>query len=239
MNIAITMAGLGSRFRKAGYTVPKYQIVVKEKTLFEWSMISLSDYFNDEDSPFIFIVRKEDNASDFINAECKKLGISNSTIVEIDKLTDGQATSAMLAKPYWKEDDGLLVYNIDTYVEAGYLVKDKINGDGFIPCFNADGDHWSFVKLDDDGNAVEVREKTRISNNCTIGLYYFKTAALYEKIYNEYYRDDSKIEMNEKYIAPLYNYMISNGYKIKIDIIPADRVHVLGTPDEVKAFEAE
>ena len=95
------------------------------------------------------------------------------------------------------------------------------------------------MKLDDDGNAVEVREKTRISNNCTIGLYYFKTAALYEKIYNEYYRDDSKIEMNEKYIAPLYNYMISNGYKIKIDIIPADRVHVLGTPDEVKAFEAE
>ncbi len=238
MNIVITMAGLGSRFRKAGYTIPKYQIEVKGKTLFEWSMISLSDYFNDPESPFIFIVRKEDNASDFINAECDKIGISNRKIIEIDALTDGQATSAMLAKPYWKENDGFLVYNIDTYVEKNYLLKDKIEGDGFIPCFNAEGDHWSFVKLDENGNAIEVREKTRISDNCTIGLYYFKTAALYEKIYNEYYSDSSNIEKSEKFIAPLYNYMIKNGYVIKIDIIPFERVHVLGTPDEVKAFEA-
>ena len=239
MNIIIMMAGLGSRFQKAGYKVPKYQIEVKGKTLFEWSMISLSDYFNDPESPFIFIVRKEHNASDFINSECEKLGIENRKIVEIDELTDGQATTAMLAKPYWKEDDGFLVYNIDTYVEAGYLLKEKIEGDGFIPCFNAEGDHWSFVKLDEQGNATEVREKVRISDNCTIGLYYFKTAALYEKIYNEYYSDNSNVEMSEKYIAPLYNYMIKNGYKIKLDIIPYERVHVLGTPDEVKAFEAE
>lgn len=238
MNIVITMAGLGSRFRKAGYAVPKYQIIAKEKTLFEWSMISLSDYFNDANSPFIFIVRKEDNASDFINSKCEKLGITNRTIVEIDELTDGQATSAMLAKPYWKEDDGFLVYNIDTYVEKGYLLKSKIEGDGFIPCFNAEGDHWSFVKLNESGNAIEVREKTRISDNCTIGLYYFKTAALYEKIYNEYYSDDSNIEMSEKYIAPLYNYMINNGYTVKIDVIPFEKVHVLGTPNEVEAFKA-
>ena len=30
----ITMAGLGSRFRKAGYNVPKFMITAKEKTLF-------------------------------------------------------------------------------------------------------------------------------------------------------------------------------------------------------------
>ena len=34
MTIVITMAGLGSRFRKAGYTVPKYQIEVNGHTLF-------------------------------------------------------------------------------------------------------------------------------------------------------------------------------------------------------------
>ena len=49
-----------------------------------------------------------------------------------------------------------------------------ICGDGFIPCFKAEGTHWSFVKLNDTGKAVEVREKERISDNCTIGLYYFK-----------------------------------------------------------------
>ena len=34
MTIVITMAGLGSRFRKAGYQVPKYMIEAHEKTLF-------------------------------------------------------------------------------------------------------------------------------------------------------------------------------------------------------------
>ena len=31
MNIIITMAGLGSRFRKAGYNCPKYMIELTEK----------------------------------------------------------------------------------------------------------------------------------------------------------------------------------------------------------------
>jgi dTDP-glucose pyrophosphorylase len=239
MNVIITMAGLGSRFRKAGYKVPKYEIEVKGKTLFEWSMLSLSDYFNDADSRFNYIVRKEDNASNFINSHCAELGIKNAKIIEIDELTDGQATSAMLAERYWKADDGMLVYNIDTYVEPGYLLQEKIAGDGFIPCFNADGDHWSFVRLDENGKAVEVREKQRISDNCTIGLYYFKTCDLYSAIYNEYYSDDKNLEKGEKYIAPLYNYMINKGFEVRIDVIPADRVHVLGTPDEVEVFKNE
>jgi choline kinase len=48
------MAGLGSRFRKAGYNVPKYMIEAKGKTLFEWSMISLTG-FKDVVDKYIFI----------------------------------------------------------------------------------------------------------------------------------------------------------------------------------------
>ena len=44
IDVVITMGGLGSRFRKAGYTVPKYMIEAKGKTLFEWSLISLEGY---------------------------------------------------------------------------------------------------------------------------------------------------------------------------------------------------
>ena len=69
-----------------------------------------------------------------------------------------------------------------------------ILGDGHITCFNVDGEHWSFVKLDDSGKAIEVREKVRIFNNCTLGAYYFSTAELYKKLYEEYYKDDSKME---------------------------------------------
>jgi dTDP-glucose pyrophosphorylase len=237
MNIVITMAGLGSRFKKAGYKEPKYMINVRGKSLFEWSMESLIGFNNSENLKYIFIVRKENDAKKFIEEKMHLFGVTNIDIIEIDYLTDGQATTAMLAKEKWIKDEELLIYNIDTYVEANCMREELIKGDGYIPCFKAEGDHWSFVKLDEKGNAIEVREKERISDNCTVGLYYFKSCELYEKMYNEYYAEEKNMEKNEKYIAPIYNYMISKGYKVNIEDLPVDKVHVLGTPEEVKIFE--
>lgn len=235
MNIVITMAGEGRRFREAGYNVPKYMIEVKGKTLFEWSMESLAD-FNKYNPKYIFIVRKQDNSKEFIEIKMKELNVKDIIVYEIDFLTDGQASSAMLAEKYWKKEDELFIYNIDTYVEAYEMKKEDIKGDGFIPCFHAEGDHWSFVKLNDEGQAVEIREKKRISDNCTIGAYYFRTCELYESLYNDYYKDEKNIEKGEKYIAPLYNYLIEKGGDVKISIIDENKVHVLGTPDELCAF---
>lgn len=235
MTVVITMAGLGSRFRKAGYTVPKYMIEAKGKTLFEWSMDSLLDY-NNHVSKYVFVVRAEDKSADFIRGKCAIYGISNVKLVEIDHLTDGQATTCMLAMPYCDPDDAIMVYNIDTYVEPYEMKYSDISGDGYIPCFHANGDHWSFAKLDENGNVIEVREKVRISDNCTLGAYYFSSAKLYQDLYNEYYADGSKIENNEKYIAPLYNLMIEKGLVVTISIVDYRKVHVLGTPEELQVF---
>ncbi|MCR4691195.1 MAG: glycosyltransferase family 2 protein [Lachnospiraceae bacterium] len=238
LTILITMAGLGSRFREAGYRVPKYQIPAKGKTLFEWSMESLEGFYSPVND-YIFVVRKEDGARDFVMETCHRIGIENVQVIELDHQTDGQATTAMLAEPYWDADSGLLIYNIDTYVEANQMTSEQIAGDGFIPCFHADGDHWSFVKLDENGKATEVREKTRISDNCTLGAYYFKSCGLYAQLYREYYTGDEKMEKGEKYVAPLYNYLIEKGGDVRISIVDFDRVHVLGTPKELDAFLAE
>lgn len=238
MTIVITMAGLGSRFAKAGYTVPKYMIEAHGRTLFDWSMDSLKGY-NAEDTEYIFIVRKEDKAEEFIVSHCKMSDIANVEIVEIDKLTDGQATTAMLAAHYWKKESELMIYNIDTFVESYELKKEDIAGDGYIPCFHAEGEHWSFVKLDENQKAVEVREKVRISDNCTLGAYYFKSCKLYEELYQEYYSNEENLEKGEKYVAPLYNFMIEKGMDVRISIVDFGKVHVLGTPEELEIFKRE
>jgi|SRR5699024_2169758 len=235
MTVIITMAGEGSRFRKAGYKVPKYMIEARGKTLFDWSMDTLRDY-NDHVDKYIFVVRKADDAKDFIKEHCQKNNIIQYEVVEIDKLTDGQATTCMLALPYCNPDNSIMIYNIDTYVEPRELKYSDISGDGHIPCFHAPGDHWSFVKLNDDGQAVEVREKQRISNNCTLGAYYFSSARLYQELYQDYYADNAHMEKNEKYVAPLYNFMIQKGMSVTISIIDFNRVHVLGTPKELDEF---
>lgn len=129
-----------------------------------------------------------------------------------------------------------MVYNIDIYVEPNEMKYTDIFGDGHIPCFHAKGEHWSFGKLDKNGKVTEVREKDRISDNCTLGAYYFSSAGLYKDLYEEYYKDDSKMEKNEKYIAPLYNFMIEKGMLVIISIVDENKVHVLGTPEELQVF---
>lgn len=240
IDVVITMGGLGSRFRKMGYDVPKYMIEAKGKSLFEWSMISLEGYKEDVEQ-YIFIAMKDEkyDVEKFISDKCNILGLKKYNVIILDYLTDGQATTAMMAKQYWNPEHALLIYNIDTYVEAGEMKSEELKGDGFIPCFQAEGEHWSFVRLDEDGKVVEIKEKKRISNYCTLGAYYFKSCDLYSKLYNEYYSKTQELVNGEKYVAPLYDYLLSQNGEIYISDIETSKVHVLGTPEELQAFLAE
>lgn len=240
LNIVVTMGGLGSRFREAGYNVPKYMIEAKGKTLFEWSLISLQGYESiAKRYIFIAMLDKDNDVERFIHEKCKVLGIVNYNIILLDYLTDGQATTALLANKYWQIEDSLLIYNIDTYVEAGAMNSEELKGDGFIPCFQGTGDHWSFVRLDDNDKVVEIKEKLRISQYCTLGAYYFKTCGLYEKLYNEFYSNAVNLVKGEKYIAPLYDYLLQLGGTIYISDVKPELVHVLGTPAELQLFLKE
>lgn len=237
IDVVITMGGLGSRFRKMGYVVPKYMIEAKGKSLFEWSMISLEGY-RDVIAQYIFIAMKDSicDVEKFIQEKCTIMGIENHQIILLDYLTDGQATTAMLAEKYWDRDHALLIYNIDTYVEPGEMNSKELRGDGFIPCFQALGEHWSFVRLNDEGKVVEIKEKKRISNHCTLGAYYFRSCALYADLYNEYYGQSDNLVNGEKYVAPLYDYLLSKDGEIYISDISPEKVHVLGTPEELQVF---
>lgn len=233
-NVVITMAGEGKRFRDAGYKIPKFMIDVEGKTLFEWSMESLRS-LNKEF--FYFITRKEYDASYFIKEKCDKLGISNFKIIELEEKTLGQAQTAMYAINECNLDDEIFIYNIDTYANPNFIRREKLLGDGGIPCFNADGEHWSFVKLNENNIAVEVTEKKRISEHASIGAYYFKKASDFIKAYNLFYIEQKRLEKGERYVAPLYNELIKDNKEITIIQIPTNEVVVLGTPAEVEEFK--
>ena len=234
-SIIITMAGFGTRFRDAGYDCPKYMIEARGRSLFDWSVGSLADYAR-SGSPFVFIVRRADAAKGFIEARSEALGITSSSIIELDAPTDGQATTARLALDSVASDAPFAIFNIDTAIDPSFLASDRPYGDGFIPCFDGPGTGWSFVRIDETGRAVEIREKKRISNHATIGFYWFRSAALYAEVYDRYYRDGERLEMNERYVAPLYNQMVEDGLDVRIDSLPVEAVRPIGTPAELQQF---
>jgi len=239
LNVVITMAGRGSRFYEAGYKVPKYEIMAHDRSLFEWSMLSLKNFLT-ENTRVIFICLEENKSSDFVLRQTKALGLTDVHIVEIKEVTDGQATTAYLSQELWNPEWPLLIYNIDTYVKPHALKPSDIRpgSDGWVPCFQVPGEHWSFVKLGDDGWAVDLAEKQRISDYASIGLYWFSHAGRYVDLYDRFFRDRKNLVRGEKYIAPLYRQLLTEGGKVSItDLHPTD-VHVLGTPPELERFLA-
>ncbi len=233
------MAGAGIRFQNAGYRVPKFAITVRGRSLFCWSLESLRGY-NTPDNQFVFVVQAGYDAATFISDENRKLDIQRSSIVELDHRTDGQATTVLHAQVAIKDpEEPIMVYNIDTYVEPEHLSRLRIRGKGWIPCFRGEGSSWSFVRGDNTGRVLEVREKKRISPHATIGLYWFESFRLYREVYDSFYKAGSTLEAGERYIAPMYNRLIENGLEVYFDEIPISAVHPLGTPEDVKAFENE
>jgi dTDP-glucose pyrophosphorylase len=240
MNVIITMAGNGRRFREAGYDCPKYEIQAHGKTLFEWSMRSL-DHFWQAGAHAVFVTQREHEAESFIQALAPQCGISQAKVIEVSGVTDGQATSALLAGPAIQDKTApVVIFNIDTYVDPAYLHPEDIVGQGWIPCFPGKGDGWSFAKVDKDNRVIELREKVRISEWATIGLYHFGSFALYEQLYAEHFAHAEGMEKGERYIAPMYNSLIKRGdaFPVHIAQLPHESVIPMGTPAELTQFLA-
>jgi NDP-sugar pyrophosphorylase family protein len=237
--VAITMAGLGTRFRKAGYDKPKYQIEVLGRPLFDWSLLGLAA-FAAAGWRFRFAALKNDGAGDFIRERCGALAVDVEHILELDSLTDGQATTALLLVSAVPDESAIAIFNIDTFVRPGAIDPAQIAAglSGWIPCFPGPGEGWSFARTNDEGRVVEVREKQRVSPHATLGLYWFASAGLYRRAYTSYFAGGHGEEKGERYIAPMYNQLIAEGLRVEILDVALSDVGMLGTPEQVREFAA-
>lgn len=234
MKILITMAGQGSRFKNVGITKPKHEIAVRGKPMFDWAMESLEAFF---DQPFVFVTQEQHSPSRFLEEACTRLGIGDYKIVKLSEYTDGQASTAIEANSLLDWDDSVAIYNIDTYIEPGYLTGDILQGDGLIPTFTAEGERWSFVRTDGSDRVIEVSEKEKISDHATAGFYYFRRWGDFINAYRAS-ADDVKQDYGETYVAPHYNHLIEKGRNVFKHSINREAVHVLGTPKDLLAFDS-
>lgn len=237
--IVIPMAGLSSRFFKAGFKKPKYMLEARGLTLFEHSVRSFSKYFDTE--KFLFIVRNVYDTYNFVNNKCRDLGIANYEIVIIDSETRGQAETVAVGLKLAKIDSGpLSIFNIDTFRPGFEYPKFKNDVSGFLEVFIGDGDNWSFIELDDHNPDLVRRttEKIPISNYCCTGFYNFRSVNDFMDAYNYYLSiPDENWPNGELYVAPLFNHLIKKGKKIGYSLINKNKVVFCGIPKEYEAFQ--
>ncbi|MDB5393587.1 MAG: hypothetical protein JWM91_1093 [Rhodospirillales bacterium] len=231
----IPMAGESRRFRDAGYLLPKFRLAAHGASLFEHAVNSFSTYFRTDE--FLFVVRGADTAR-FVQRWCEELMIERVAVVTLDGMTAGQAETVLRGLDDAGVDDskGIAVFNIDTFRPA-YRKPQHVadpNCTGYLEVFRGSGTGWSFVAPHPvHGEEVaEVVEKDRISDLCCTGLYYFRRAGDFRWAYHNPEPPRSDAERRERYVAPLYNALISSGRRIGLQLIDSADVIFCGTPQE-------
>lgn len=231
LNIVIPCAGLGSRFKNAGFKLPKPLIDVNGKPMIQQVVENINI-----DGNYIFLVQREHYITynlgillPLIAPKCQ--------IIQVDGLTQGSACTTLLAKELINNDDHLLIANSDQFVEWSssdfmyHMSSSEV--DGGILTFQDSNPKWSFAKLDEYEFVTEVAEKKPISNIATVGIYYFNKGKEYVSCAEEMIKKNIRTS-GEFYVCPVYNEMIKSNKKIKT--FNCDKMWGLGTPEDYNIF---
>jgi len=232
LNVLIPMAGAGSRFEQAGYTFPKPLIDINNKPMIQVVVENLNI-----DANYIYVVQKNhrqkynlDTLLNLITPNCK--------IVEVDGLTEGAACTALLAKDYINNDAPLFFANSDQFVEWDsneFMYKmNETEADGGVVIFKSTHPKWSFTKINENTGLIDlVEEKNPISDNATVGYYYWKYGSDFVKYAEQMINKNIRVN-NEFYVCPVFNQAIQDQKQIRPFL--ATQMWGLGTPEDLKYY---
>lgn len=230
------MAGLGSRFSKAGFAKPKPFIDVAGKPM----IVRVLENLSLQDVRYILVARREHmQAEDELVHEIEQN--YHATFLAIDGLTEGTACTVLHARKLINNDTPLLIANSDQIVDFDPqdFVNDSFrrNLDGSILTFEdkARDPKWSFARIGEDGLVLEVKEKQAISAFATVGIYMFRRGADFVDAAIEMLLQQDRVN-NEYYTCPTYNYMIQKNKRIGIYDVSPEAMHGIGTPEDLEVY---
>ena len=227
--IVIPMVGKSSRFFDAGYKCPKYELLLRDYSVFYHAVNSFKQYFESE--LFLFVIRNDLGADKFVRSQVEILGLKEFQIKILPNDTQGQADTVFQGLDDVDFQQPLYIFNIDTF--RPNFLKPKIFDlcDGYLEVFEGEGEHWSFVQPGLNSKVIKTTEKKRVSNLCSNGLYFFRECNYFLDAFKNALSNNNK-DHGEYYVAPLYNYLIDIGYDIRYIKIKRSDVMFCGTPKE-------
>lgn len=232
--LVIPMAGLGSRFRRQGYTVPKQLLEVAPG---ESALQASLDSIALQDFEVRFVARKEQLETEGLNAAIdalmKKKG-GDYSVVALEAQTRGSVETVLAAIRDDEGDRPLHIYTLDIAFEPVYSgATFKSVGDepvhGGILVFQSNSPAYSYVQTSPEGYATRTAEKEVISHDAAVGIYYFSSTELFSVAAREMFATGDTT-LGEYYIAPLYNRLISNERRVLTQKV--DKMFLFGTPEE-------
>jgi len=237
LNIVLPIAGRGSRFVEAGYSLPKPLIPVHGVPMIE---VVVNNVRPREPHRFIFMALQEHLDYLGMRATLERIA-PGCTIIPVSQVTEGAACTVLLARNVIDDDEPLMLANSDQWVNFDindYLAEmERQTADGLIMTMWADHPKWSYIGLDETNRVTCVVEKQVISNEATVGIYNFRHGYDFVWAAEQMIAKNLRVN-NEFYVAPVYNEMIEKGRKISYFNIGkvGDGMYGMGVPSDLEVF---
>lgn len=238
------MAGIGSRFSEAGYILPKPLIPVSGVPMIIKAIRDMP-----KSDKWIFLVRKEHVDNYQIDALIKT-EIPNAIIIIVEKTTEGQACTCMLAQPYLDPNEPVFIAACDN----GY-VYDKEKYERLCNDPTVDGVFWTFTQretlkrnptawgwcaIENDGTTIkDMSVKIPISqdpynDHAIVATFLFKKAKDFIDAVNLMIKENYRIK-NEFYVDAVPIFMKKLGKKCAI--FDVDYYFGWGTPKDLYDYQ--
>ena len=238
MNIIIPLGGRGERFAKNGFILPKPLIKIFEKCMIDYVLDNIN-YTND-DKIFIIYNTNLDNFdfSKYINNKYPSInlikindtkGAVETLYIGIDYILKNYISSISSRK--------CLILDCDTfYTEDIRNIFNESSTNLVFFTKNYDTNPiYSYIKLNEQSEIEDIKEKNKISDNANTGAYAFiDINQLYE--YCKYVLDNNITFKNEPYTSCVISEMIKSNIIFKGYELKDENVFSLGTPFAVEKY---
>jgi len=233
MIILIPLGGLGERFIKNNYTLPKALVNIFGKPILYYLLDSLKILSNID---FVYIPYNKEYANyrfedklmkDFPNIKFKFL--------KLEKNTEGAAETINIAlKELDNENTPILCLDSDNFYSVDII--NLWNGKNKIITIEDNNLNpiYSYVKFENN-KIIDIVEKVKISNYACTGAYGFSS---YKQLllYSQKILDNKIMQKGEYYTSTVISEMIKDNIEFENLVINSDNWHCLGTPFQLKMF---
>ncbi len=239
--VMIPMAGLGSRFKKVGYQIPKPLIKINDLP-----MVVLATKMLPATTKQTFICLSEDLSAHNISSLLES-NFKNIDIVELETLTKGQAITALKAMHLIKPTEPLIISACDHGLIYDHDKYNKLmsNSDVDIIIWVTRGhpgairnpEMYGWVR-EISGEVKGVSVKKALNNPSQdpiiIGTFTFKHSKIFQESVEQLIRRNGLIN-HEFYIDSSIQDAINLGYKCAL--FEVDHYLCWGTPNDLKTYQ--
>lgn len=240
MQIIVPMAGMGDRFARRGYEVPKPLIEVDGKPIIR----HVVELFPGETN-FLFICNSK-HISDTNMKSVLEDCAPGCEIVVIEPHKKGPVYTVSHA--FDIVDNGEVIVNycdFGMYWNYNEFLREarKMAVDGSVPSYRGFHPHmlrslnYAFIR-EKEKQLIEIREKEpftddRLSEYASAGTYYFSSGALVKKYFDELMRKEISTN-GEYYVSMVYNLMVED--QKKVSVYEIENMLQWGTPEELESY---